>query len=201
MLSLSVRRRRPALSPRVSPLLTPTLAACLLVSTFPVKSPCILTIFPELWTIDGNGPPLIPLRVGRSVPVLSLFDGQHEEEPWSVEAIRFDPDNNCAIIIASYDGFATPVIVPYDIAGKLPSRKKVWEMFRAELSDASQAVDDHHPISEAQLRVMHEQARARVIWEMTKVSRKELPPLQHQAPIYFGLHVVRLLGMHALPDL
>ncbi|KAL1658230.1 hypothetical protein GGF50DRAFT_67654 [Schizophyllum commune] len=152
-----------------------------------------------LKTAEGEIPPLIPLRAGIPISVVSLLREGELEQLWPVEAIRFEPESNRAIIIASYDGFATPVIVPFDIIMELPTRARVWRRFRDELADVARTAD-RYALDEDQVRGMHEEARARAIWEITKsVSGRTVPPLQHPAPSEVGLHIVRTLGMFALP--
>ncbi|KAL1684599.1 hypothetical protein GGG16DRAFT_119641 [Schizophyllum commune] len=152
-----------------------------------------------LQSIDGGPPPHFKPQYGTPIPILSLTDDPGLQELWPVEAIRFDPATQRAIILAAYDGCAVPVLVPYSMAEALPTRLKVWQMFRDELAELASA-PRRYALTKAQLSRMHEEARARVIWEVTKlVSHKTVPPLQHPAPNDLGLHAIRLLGMHALP--
>ncbi|KAI5836479.1 hypothetical protein K523DRAFT_225684 [Schizophyllum commune Tattone D] len=145
-----------------------------------------------LESVDGGPPPLLHLQYGSPIPILSLTDDPSTHEIWPVEAIRFDPDTNRAIIIASYEGCAVPVLVPFHIVDTLPNRLNIWQAFRAELADEASA-QRHGALTRADLTRIHDKARDRIVSEVKDSI------VSVRAPEGLSTHIVRLLGMHALP--
>ncbi|TRM70416.1 hypothetical protein BD626DRAFT_625602 [Schizophyllum amplum] len=142
-----------------------------------------------------------PLTLQTGVPFTILDDWMPEGRGtlWPMEVLREDVAGGTALIIAGYRGIPLAVQTELREVRMMMSRKKVWAFYASELEEAAKLDDEGEERAE-HLHRMHEVARATVIWRLTcLVSNKTVPPDNHPAPGNEGLHIVRLLGMLALP--
>lgn len=118
----------------------------------------------KLEALDGTEPPPFLIHSGEPLSICNL-DGGTISEVWPVEALRFYPQRNLALIVVGREG--CPVLVETECfrVRELYCRARAWAVFRRSLSEELEREQHLPAFSLEARRRFTERARATMIAE------------------------------------